>query len=94
MNAAGRNMTDHTTPCSSLQECSLETKDRLTSIENELKDLTLMKKDIEKIAEVLTAWDNTKGFAITLVAIGKVLVFSVAVLAAILALKQYLSLGD
>ncbi len=91
-------MTEHSTPCQTLQECSFETKRRLTSIEGtlvvmkpELDKMSEMAENVEKIADMMEAMSNVRGFAVTLWWLGKIVLFIGAVSASVVALKHYFS---
>ena len=90
----------HTSPCKTLTECIQEKNDtmeiisdRLISIENDLNDLHKMKDDLSTIAEILSAWNNAKGFVTTVKILGKVAIFIVAIGAAYAAIIHGLGFG-
>ena len=76
---------NHDTPCQSLQECSIETKDsiiaineHLIQIDEKMEKLSKLENSIETIADILTAWNNSKGFAVTLLSLGRLVMFAAA----------------
>ncbi len=63
----------HNTPCDTLTRCAEETKQELADIKAEIADLSTMKNDIaemtktiNKMGDILTAWDSVNGFGVTI----------------------------
>jgi len=76
---------EHESPCQTLTDCIQEKNDamnditdRLIGIDHTLAELHGMKQSMDTIAEILTLWNNAKGFTIIFKAIGKTAIFLVA----------------
>lgn len=62
----------HETPCQILQDCKEDTSTRITNLE---KDVGEIKDDVKAMREIIEAWNNSKGFVITLRIMSKVMIF-------------------
>jgi len=90
----------HDSPCKTLTDCISEKDEtmslinqRLINIENDLRDIHKMKDDLSTVAEILSAWNNTKGFVTTLKILGRVIMWSAAIGAAFVAFSHATGLG-
>ena len=82
-------MNDHNCPCQPLQDCQEDVHARLINIENELMELKGMKEDVATMAEILSAWNNSKGFVTTVKILGKTAIFIVVMAGAITAIINW-----